>query len=254
MTKKHQQAKLFDPVWTVLLTLGTFFATQFWAGALISPILAMLASDSTSLTAYLQDSPWLMALFYAILAGLTLWTINVLIKLEFGSSLETLGLNKPRKKHVVYVLLGYGAYFLLYVAVVILVKWLIPELDLDKEQELSFSTETTGLPLLAVFFSLVVLPPLVEETLARGFLFGGLRTKLPFIAAAVITSLLFAAAHLGGAKDGLLWVAAIDTFILSIILCYLREKTGSLWPSIGVHMLKNGVAFIILFNIVGVIR
>jgi len=45
----------------------------------------------------------------------------------------------------------------------------------------------------------------------------------------------------------LLWVAGIDTFILSLVLIYLREKTDSLYASIGLHMLKNTIAFLGLF-------
>ena len=39
----------------------------------------------------------------------------------------------------------------------------------------------------------------------------------------------------------------LDTFILSLVLIYLREKTGGLWASITLHAFKNGVAFVALF-------
>jgi membrane protease YdiL (CAAX protease family) len=45
----------------------------------------------------------------------------------------------------------------------------------------------------------------------------------------------------------LLYIAAIDTFTLSLILVYLREKTGGLWSSMGLHAIKNGIAFVSLF-------
>ena len=84
--------------------------------------------------------------------------------------------------------------------------------------------------------------------MARGLLYSSLKKAMPIAGAAVITSLIFAAAHLpeGGAA-GPLYVAAIDTFILSLVLVYLREKTGSLWSSITLHSFKNGVAFVLLF-------
>jgi membrane protease YdiL (CAAX protease family) len=82
----------------------------------------------------------------------------------------------------------------------------------------------------------------------RGFLYSSLKKAMPVGLAAVSVSLLFAAAHLpeGGAA-GPLYIAAIDTFILSLVLVYLREKTGSLWASITLHALKNGIAFVALF-------
>ena len=86
----------------------------------------------------------------------------------------------------------------------------------------------------------------------RGFLFGALRRSTGFWISAAITSVIFASLHLGGGEQGagLLWIAAIDTFILSLALCYLREKTGRLWASIGLHAIKNGVAFVALFILV----
>jgi membrane protease YdiL (CAAX protease family) len=79
-------------------------------------------------------------------------------------------------------------------------------------------------------------------------LYKGLRNKFSFPVAAVATSLLFALGHLQfGSGAPLLWVAGLDTFVLSVVLCYLREKTGSLWPGIMIHAAKNAVAFSVLF-------
>jgi hypothetical protein len=98
------------------------------------------------------------------------------------------------------------------------------------------------------FISLVVLPPIVEEIMVRGFLYSTLKKAMPTVAAVLLTSAIFASAHLpeGGAA-GPLYIAALDTFVLSLVLIYLREKTGSLWASITLHAAKNGVAFTVLF-------
>jgi membrane protease YdiL (CAAX protease family) len=71
---------------------------------------------------------------------------------------------------------------------------------------------------------------------------------MKIVPAVILTSLIFASAHLpeGGAA-GLLYIAALDTFILSLVLIYLREKTGGLWASITLHAIKNGIAFVALF-------
>jgi membrane protease YdiL (CAAX protease family) len=59
---------------------------------------------------------------------------------------------------------------------------------------------------------------------------------------------LFAVAHLQfGSGAPLLWIAAIDTFVLSLFLIYLKDKTDSLWAPILLHMLKNFIAFMALF-------
>src|SRR3989344_1552365 len=102
-----------------------------------------------------------------------------------------------------------------------------------------------GVDRLLAFVGLVILPPLAEEILIRGYLYSGLRRSLAFAPAALFTSLLFGLAHLElGAAAAPLWIAAINTFVLSLVLVYLREKAGSLWPPIMVHSLNNLVAFI----------
>ena len=88
--------------------------------------------------------------------------------------------------------------------------------------------------------ALVIVTPIFEETVFRGFLFKGLRRRLPFWAAASVVSVMFAFAH--GQ-----WNVALDTFVLSLILCFLVEKNNSLIPSILLHELKNEVAFTALF-------
>ena len=87
------------------------------------------------------------------------------------------------------------------------------------------------------------LPPIGEETLMRGYLYSGLRSRLHFWPALLITSLLFGVAHLSTGVSGPLWAAAVDTFILSAVLVYLREKTGALYAPIMLHGLNNLVAF-----------
>ena len=125
---------------------------------------------------------------------------------------------------------------------------LFPSLNVHQKQQLGFQDASGGLKLALTFVSLCVLPPLVEETVFRGFMFTTLRGKLKFVWAALITSLIFASAHLEfGSGQPLLWVAALDTFTLSMVLCYLRQKTDSLWPGILLHSLKNCIAFVTLF-------
>ncbi|HVX57224.1 MAG TPA: CPBP family intramembrane glutamic endopeptidase, partial [Candidatus Saccharimonadales bacterium] len=105
-----------------------------------------------------------------------------------------------------------------------------------------------ALPMTLTFISLVVLPPLAEEIMVRGFLYSSLKKALPTIWAVLITSGLFAAAHLPeGGASGPLYIGAIDTFVLSLVLIYLREQTGNLWASITLHACKNGFAFVTLF-------
>lgn len=115
---------------------------------------------------------------------------------------------------------------------------LSPEL-LEQTQELPFESPQ-GIELLLVFVALVVITPLVEEMIFRGFLYRAFGRKFGMILGAVLVSILFGVAH-GQLNVG------VDTFILSLFLCYIRVKTDSIWAPIFLHALKNLVAFYILF-------
>jgi membrane protease YdiL (CAAX protease family) len=84
---------------------------------------------------------------------------------------------------------------------------------------------------------IVIAAPVTEEVCFRGMLFGGLREKLPRIAAALICGLIFGALH------ALTGVSAVPPLIVfGFLLALLYEKTGSIVPGILLHMLNNIVA------------
>lgn len=242
------QPKMYGPIQSVLLTVFIFIASQIAAAVLVGLIPLFLGWDSARAANWVQDNVWGTFAFVALLEAVNLGLVYALLKNK-QLNIRSLGVGTFKINHIGLAVAGFVVYFLVYIVGIVVIKSLVPSLDLEQKQEIGFETTTAGISLLPVFISLVILPPVAEEIVARGFLFGGLRTKLPFLSAAVITSAMFAAAHITGAKEGLLWVATIDTFILSLVLCYLREKTGSLWPPIAVHMIKNGLAFVLLFNI-----
>lgn len=164
------------------------------------------------------------------------------------TSVRAIGLNKPNLGHIGLALLGFGAYFLLYIAAAALASVLVPSLDFEQKQQLGFDAARSTTDLVLTAISLVVLPPLAEEIVFRGFLYSGLRRRFRVWPAALITSLLFGMGHLQFASgEPLLWVAMLDTCVLSLVLCYVRERGGSLWPGIFIHATKNAVAFSALF-------
>lgn len=237
----------WGPVAAILASILIYYMSQVFVGLLVSLIPIMQGWSEDRLENWLETS--IVAQFGTIflLEAATLWLLWVFLKGRKAKPAD-LGLVRPQLKDAGLAIAGYVAYFTFLVIVTAIAGQLIPSLNMEQEQELGFDRSTTGLALLPVFASLVLLPAFTEEVLARGFLYTGLRTKLPMLAAGLITSAMFAAAHLqGGTTDELLWIAALDTFTLSMVMVYLREKTGSLWPAIGVHFMKNGLAFTYLF-------
>jgi|GEM_PF-4732568 len=80
---------------------------------------------------------------------------------------------------------------------------------------------------------IAVVGPVAEEILFRGVLFGGLRRELPFVLAAGLSALLFAAIH------GNSLVLTIEVFGSGFIWAWVYERTGSLWPNLLAHVLAN---------------
>ncbi len=86
---------------------------------------------------------------------------------------------------------------------------------------------------------IVIAAPVSEEICFRGMLFGGLRERLPRVAAALVAGIVFGALH------ALTGVTAVPPLIVfGFILSLLYEKTGSIVPGIILHMLNNSVALL----------
>jgi membrane protease YdiL (CAAX protease family) len=231
---------------SILVTVAIYVASQLVAGLMLVFYLAMVRG--VDVTSGLATTSYQQFVYVLIFEALTIYLLWRFMK-KRGAGWKTIGLVRPKiGRDVGYAIGGYAVYILSFLAIFAVVHQLFPQIDLQQRQQLGFDTNVTGAALLAVFVSLVILPPIVEEILCRGFLYSGLRSKLKKLPAVIITSLLFAAAHLqGGSGNSLLWVAAIDTFILSVVLIELRDRTKSLAAPILLHMAKNGIAFYLLF-------
>jgi CAAX protease family protein len=234
--------------WTaVIFAIVVYFAAQIAASLIVVIYPHMRGWDRRVATNWLDNSViaqfWYVLFAEAITFGAIWWFIR-----RRKSTLGSIGWKRPRAWDPVAALAGFAVYFIGYAIVLSIVTHIFPSLNVNQKQQLGFQNATGGGSLVLTFLSLVVLPPLVEETVFRGFVFTGLRSKMGWVWAAVLTSALFATAHLEfGSGQPLLWVAAIDTFCLSLVLCYLRQTTNSLWPGIFLHALKNGIAFVTLF-------
>src|SRR5207302_836378 len=103
---------------------------------------------------------------------------------------------RPEWMDPVFALAGFAAYFVAYIALLGVATHLFPLINVDQKQNLGFQDTSSTVSLTLTFLSLVILPPLVEETVFRGFVFSGLQSKLKPVVTALLTSALFASAHL----------------------------------------------------------
>lgn len=240
----------WGPLAAVLIVLFSFLIIQQVAGVLLVIIPRLLGWDSIMADEWLVNSPVATFVYVLLAEAMTIGSLLWFLTYKRAPFLQTVGLLRPKWSYLGHAVVGYVAYFLLFVAIIAITRLLLP-VDIEQEQALGFQRDSDGPALAMAFISLVILPPIVEEIVFRGFFFGTLRAnRAGAVSATIITSILFGALHLFGSADGsLLWIAAIDTFILSVVLCYLRERTGSIWASVGVHAIKNAVVFVNLFII-----
>lgn len=216
--------------WGIGGALGLGFLALVAPSLLASSLLPIF--DRLGLSSNLQN-------FVASLVVESLTIVSILaILFSYRLQLSDIGLGRFKLGYVGLAMLGFGAYVIASVVVSTLVRQFVP-FDENQAQDVGF-TSPQGVELLLVFVALVILTPLAEEILFRGFLFRGFRRRLNFWPTAIIISILFALAHFQ-VNVGL------DVFALSLVLCYLREKTDSLWPGIVLHSTKNLVAFLYLY-------
>lgn len=247
--RSKKDRALWGPWRAAIGTVTSFLGAQVIIGILLSFYTnARHWSDSYANNA-LNTSIVLQFWYVLAMEAVALAIIWIFIsRIPLRAALRALGFTRIHRRDFLYILIGVGVYYGVY-AVVLGTTNFFMHVNTSQQQDIGFQTAgSTPLNLVLAFISLAVLPPIAEETIFRGFLFRGLRTKMPFLVATLITSLAFAYPHSLESSDGsVLWIAAIDTFSLSLVLCYLREKTGALYAGIGVHAIKNTIAFASLF-------
>jgi membrane protease YdiL (CAAX protease family) len=112
---------------------------------------------------------------------------------------------------------------------------------IDKPEQTTaedLGVDESQLALIGAGVLFVVTAPIAEELFFRGFFYGSLRSGLPVAWAALINGLVFGLIHAG---SGFSAVPALILF--GVILCLLREKTGSLYPCIALHAANNTFAY-----------
>ena len=106
--------------------------------------------------------------------------------------------------------------------------------------------ESKGTRLLLILTVLVtVIGPIAEELFFRGFAYPVFRKKVGVRNAILLVSVIFAMLHMN-------IVSFFPILALGILLAYLYEKTGSLIPSITVHVIHNSavIFFVYLYKMI----
>ena len=161
------------------------------------------------------------------------WAIG---PLRHRASLGSLGLKLPASRGSFQFLLPLLVFVAslvfagIYTILVSLLGWDTPDSPLEE----------IGLGGPAVIWSLafvvVLWGPLAEEVFFRGFIFSGLRRRMGFAGAAVVSSIIFALFHVDPR-------VMVPIFVTGMLLAWLYHRTGSVWSSFAAHAMQNALAF-----------
>ena len=250
-SKKLRKKLTFKRQWWLLIALpvwvyAMFFAAQIIVGFLFEALKAIgVPLESVGVVSL---NTIIAVIIYALTLGLVVyipWWLG-----RRRTTLKLLGVSDwPTILEVLMSPLVFVAY-LIFSSIVMAIAIQLFSIDTTQQQALPFSQTmlATHTHYFLAFFTLVVLAPVVEELLFRGYLYGKLRNSFKPWLAVVVASIAFGLAHLwAGPGTPLQWAVAIDTFVLSLVMCTAREYTGALWVPICMHMIKNGLAFYLLF-------
>jgi uncharacterized protein len=212
-----------ETFWLGVLVL---FAGQFAALAALAwyardlPEFPSFSSDGTAVTLVIFVST-------PVQVALTVW----FARRTGAKAADYLGLIWPRRSEVLF---GIAAVVALIVVSDVTSWALGRNIITDFQADIYRSASgTLWLPLL--FIAIVVVTPIGEETLFRGFLFGGwLRSPSQAWPVIIITAALWAGIHLQ--YD---WFVIVQIFVSGVLLGWLRWCTGSTLLTILLHALIN---------------
>ena len=150
-------------------------------------------------------------------------------------------LKSPSRRDLLVALKYFGFFSWPLIGILILILILSRlgvEVPFDFASEPLLVSET-----ILMFVLLVVVAPIIEEIIFRGYLYAKLRQRHSFWPAFWISGSIFTCFHI--LQSNLFELIVI--FILSYFITRAFENTRSLWASILIHALNNARAFIFLF-------
>ncbi|HYA32436.1 MAG TPA: type II CAAX endopeptidase family protein [Candidatus Bathyarchaeia archaeon] len=223
--------------WSILLGIVLYLVGQFSVSLFLPPLL---------IRAGIESSREFLSTASGVINAATFWLLNVAnivsVALIVGA---VLGLYKEKiaalglttKKLPKALLYGVVGFVVAFIAAGIAGYPIAQQFGVDPTQQaLAQSASVSGmLPL--VLLSGVIIAPIAEEIVFRGYLYKAFRDRFRPSYAIVMSAALFSAIHLE-------LLAAVPLFVIGVVLAYVYEKTGNLMAPITLHVLNNAVAFL----------
>jgi uncharacterized protein len=221
----------FPIVLTILVGLG--FVVMLFAGDGLGLVITH-ANPRTVMNGPL--SPLLVELQLIAYVPIVVYGL-VTVPLLARRSLGDLGLRLPRRSDILAGIVGAVAMF----AAVSIVAAIQTFFAGEHEQAVVKLFERTREGPTLVWFVLitVVVAPFVEEFVFRAFVFNALLRRMPFVAAAFASGVLFAVSHTDP-------YALVPLTFGGAVLAAVYYRTGSLFASILTHGLFNGTSLFLI--------
>lgn len=178
----------------------------------------------------LKDGP-LISITTVASAVVQVGMLALAAKLARWPAGEYLGLVRPTTRPALIAIAVLIVFLLGYDALTYLIgRDIVTPFQVD-----TYRTARDGGTLPLLWLTFVLVAPIAEEIMFRGFLFRGwVRSESNAIPAIVVISLLFAAIHVQ--YD---WFGILQVFFIGLLLALARWRSGSTFVSIVMHVLAN---------------
>jgi membrane protease YdiL (CAAX protease family) len=217
--------------WGLWTTLGWFilaFILSIVAGLVV--VLIWRPDAITGGTDVLKDGP-LISITTIASAVVQVGTLALAARVAGWPAGEYLGLVRPATRPALVVIAILIVFLLGYDGLTYLLgRDIVTPFQVD-----TYRTARDSGTLSLLWITFVIVAPLAEEIMFRGFLFRGwVRSETSAIPGILVISLLFAAIHVQ--YD---WFGILQVFFIGLLLAIARWRTGSTLLTILMHVLAN---------------
>jgi len=206
----------------ILLLLEFIFVIGFLKGV-VSPIYSQWLNNDLYAGTF-------MGLTIAIILIISVYIVALRPK---ALSWREVGLTRMKVKDW-KIISGYSVILLVGAVIIVILTSFIGNTWENSKTE-SLQQNVTFLKVLIAFVSAAVISPIYEELFYRGFLYRWLRTRIGLFGAILISSTIFTIVHIPAYN-----VMPVN-FFSGIIFALAYERTNSIWPSVMIHGITNGI-------------
>ena len=218
-----------------------------WATFIIVALQFLVFLIFTKIFGNFSDNPLIFAFYSLIYYSLSVLVIIFLPKKilkKQTASREDLGLKDlPTFSDIGLSPVAFIIY-LIFATILTALFSLFPWFNANEAQNLGLNTYMNSTEMIFTFFSVAIIASIAEEIIFRGWLYDKLRNLFPG-KLSIVFSILIVSAIFGLIHDQ--FNVAVNVFAMSVVCCLLREITGTIYSGILLHILKNTIAFLLVY-------